>query len=42
MITIKCPKCKKEVEIDIAHSVSEDGEVFMCPYCKWKFRYVQK
>lgn len=39
---IKCPKCYEDVEIDIAHSVSEDGEVFRCPHCGWYFRYVDK
>lgn len=39
MIKIKCPKCKQEVNIDIAKAIDEDGEVFMCPNCKNKFRY---
>lgn len=39
MIKIKCPKCKTEVEINISKAVDENGEVFMCPNCKNKFRY---
>ena len=39
---IKCPKCNKNVEIDIAHSVSDDGEVFRCPHCGFQFRYVER
>ena len=42
MEIIKCPKCGKEVKIDIANSISDDGEVFQCPYCKYQFRYVEK
>ena len=39
---VKCPKCGKEVKIDIAKTIGEEGEVFMCDYCNWPFRYVQK
>ena len=39
---IKCPKCHENVEINIAHSVTEDGEVFKCPHCGWYFRYVER
>lgn len=39
---IKCPKCHKNVEIDIANSVSDDGEVFRCPHCGYQFRYVER
>lgn len=42
MEKVKCPKCGKEVEIDISKSVSDDGEVYMCPHCKYKFRYVKE
>ena len=42
MKIINCPKCGKEVKIDIANSISDDGEVFQCPYCKYQFRYVEK
>ena len=31
-----------EVEIDLARSISDDGEVYMCPHCHYKFRYVDK
>ena len=40
MNKIKCPKCKEEFTINIAHSISDDGEVFLCPHCNWKIRYV--
>ena len=39
MKKIKCPKCQQEVGIDIAKAIDENGEVFMCPNCKNKFRY---
>lgn len=39
MNIIKCPNCKEEITIDIAKSISDDGEVFVCPECKYKFRY---
>ena len=39
MNIINCPKCKKEISIDISKSISDDGEVFVCPECKYKFRY---
>lgn len=42
MKTIKCPKCGKETEINIAHSVSEDGEVHRCQHCGYHFRYVEE
>ena len=42
MEIIKCPKCKCDVEINIAKAKDEDGEVFECPQCKWKFRYAKK
>ena len=42
MDIIKCPKCEEEVEINIANSISDDGEVFKCPHCGWEFRYVEK
>ena len=42
MKIIKCPKCGKEVKIDIVNSITDDGEVFQCPYCKYQFRYVEK
>lgn len=39
---INCPKCGKPVDIDISNSISEDGEVFRCPYCGYDFRYTDK
>ena len=39
MNIINCPKCKKELQIDIANSISDDGEVFKCPNCRYEFRY---
>ena len=42
MKIIKCPKCGKEVKIDIVNSISDDGEVFRCPHCHYDFRYVEE
>ena len=42
MKTVNCPKCNNLVEINISNSISDDGEVFRCPNCGWKFRYVEK
>ena len=42
MTVITCPKCNEEFTINIAQSISDDGEVFMCPNCKWKVRYVRE
>lgn len=39
---VKCPKCNKEIKLDISQSVSEDGEVYICPYCKYLFRFTEK
>lgn len=39
--TIKCPKCGADVCIDIAHAADEEGEVFVCPECKWHMRYTE-
>lgn len=39
MKTVKCPKCNSDVKIDIAKSVDENGEEFMCPKCKYIMRY---
>jgi len=41
MDVIKCPKCHKDVTLDITKSISDDGEVFKCPHCGWKFRYTE-
>lgn len=42
MIIVKCPKCKKEVQIDLKNAVDEEGEVFRCPHCHYEFRYALK
>lgn len=42
MITVKCPVCQTEVEINIAKAVDEEGEVFTCPNCRRHFRYADK
>ena len=42
MITLNCPKCKNVVSINIANAIDEHGEVFMCPNCRYKFRYTLK
>ena len=42
MKTIKCPKCREQTKLDIAHAVTSDGEVFLCDHCKHPFRYVEK
>ena len=42
MDVIKCPKCQEDVTINISESISEDGEVFICPKCGYKFRYVKE
>ena len=42
MKVIKCPKCKSEVEINIAKCVDELGEVHKCPNCGFEFRYVNE
>jgi DNA-directed RNA polymerase subunit RPC12/RpoP len=42
MDVIKCPKCQEDVTINIGESISEDGEVFRCPKCGYKFRYVKE
>jgi predicted RNA-binding Zn-ribbon protein involved in translation (DUF1610 family) len=42
MVTVKCPKCKEDVVIDIAKCVDEEGEVHVCPKCGMFFRWVEK
>ena len=42
MDIVKCPKCQEDVEINIANSLTDDGEVFRCPKCGYKFRYVKQ
>lgn len=38
-MTIKCPKCHQDTEINLVDSITDDGEVFVCNHCKWPFRY---
>jgi len=42
MDIVKCPKCNCDVEIDISHAITDDGEVFCCPTCGYYFRYAEK
>ena len=42
MTIIKCPKCKKDVQINIAKCVDELGEVHRCPNCGYNFRWVKE
>ena len=39
MTTVKCPKCKSNVSIDISKAADENAEVFVCEECGCKFRY---
>ena len=39
---IKCPKCKKEIKINIANAIDEDGELYDCSYCGYTFRYTER
>lgn len=38
----KCPKCQKEITLDITKSITEDGEVYRCPHCGYVFRYTER
>ena len=42
MKQVKCAKCGTDVTIDIAKAVDENGEVFVCPNCGFKFRFTEK
>ena len=42
MITINCPKCKKETSFVLNDAIDELGEVFRCKNCGWSFRYVKE
>ena len=42
MKKVKCVKCGTEVEINIANAVDFNGEVYVCPECGYKFRFVDK
>lgn len=39
---VHCPKCGGEVKIDISRAVDTEAEVFMCPECKYRFRFTEK
>ena len=39
MITVKCPKCNNDVEINIAKACDEEGETFHCDKCNFIFRF---
>lgn len=39
---IQCPKCKHPVTIDVSKAIDELGEVYKCPNCGWKIRFVEK
>lgn len=42
MERVKCVRCGSEVEINISNAMDEEGEVFKCPNCGFKFRYTHK
>lgn len=42
MEKIACFNCGNLVQIDISKAIDEEGEVFVCPNCKKKFRYTNK
>lgn len=42
MIHVNCPKCGKEFNTDISKAIDSEGEVYMCPKCSFKFRFVEK
>ena len=42
MLIVECPKCKSNVEINIANACDEEGETFRCKECGFIFRYVIK
>ena len=39
MDIIKCVSCGKEIIINIANAIDEDGEQFICPHCGKTFMY---
>ena len=41
MTIVKCPKCHKDTEINIARAIDENGEVFRCEHCGYPFRYAK-
>ena len=42
MTTIKCPKCQKDIKIDITKALDPDGELYRCPHCGYAFRYTER
>lgn len=42
MTYVSCRNCGYNVQIDISKAVDEDGEVFICDRCGFKFRYAEK
>ena len=42
MTKLNCIRCGGEVEINIANAQDENGEVFVCPHCGFKFRYTDQ
>ena len=42
MRTITCPKCKDNFSVSISDAIDEHGEVYICPHCGWKLRYVEE
>ena len=41
MKQIKCVNCGEYTGIDLANACDENGEVFMCKHCGFKFRYTK-
>lgn len=39
---INCPKCYKETEFFLNEAVDENGEIYVCKNCGYKFRFVEK
>lgn len=42
MTIVRCKNCGAHIKIDISKAIDEDGEVFMCERCGFKFRYAEK
>lgn len=40
MRIVRCPKCGKDVTIDVSKSVDENGEIYRCDACGMKFEYI--
>ena len=37
-----CPRCGSSVSIDISKAVDSEAEVFICPECRYRFRFTEK